>query len=108
MGSCDHDKCCGGKQCNESGHNHESCHEHECKHEEMLHYFLEIADCAWEEVLKEKIKEHIRATQDARLTEIARVVSEGNSQRWKRKMEKKQAICDFKNKLHSCFCHKCE
>jgi hypothetical protein len=80
-------------------HGEECCHHGEEKHEEWMGYFLEAADGAWMEVLKDKIKEHILATQKDHITELAKIISEGNSQRWKFKMEKKRAISDFKEKL---------
>lgn len=86
-----------------------SCHKQEAscsageKQEDQMHYLLEIADEAWSEVLKEKIKEHIIATQNDRMTELAKIVSEGNHQRWKNKMETKQGCFDFKEKLSRFF-----
>lgn len=68
-------------------------------------YFIEVADCAWGEVLKDKIKEHILATQNERMTELAKIVSEGNNQRWRAKMEKKKGCADFQEKLCSFFSH---
>lgn len=89
MGECSEKGCCPDKEkksgCEEKG--------------EMTDFFLEIADCAWSEVLKDKIKEHILATQNDRMTELAKIVSEGNNQRWRHRMEKKQGCCDFKEKL---------
>ncbi len=80
------EECCHG----ENGHD---------EHADFAEYFLEVADCAWEEVLKEKIKEHILSTQDKRMTELAKIVSEGNNLRWRNKMEKKQGCGDFREKL---------
>lgn len=68
-----------------------------------MHYFLEIADDAWEEVLKEKIKEHILETQNKKMEELAKIVSEGNGERWKNKMEKRRGCCSFKEKLSQFF-----
>ncbi len=95
MGECHSNEKCGGS-CHSK--HEESCHD-EDKHEELTDWFLEVADAAWSEVLKDKIKEHIVATQNDRMTELAKIVSEGNSQRWKHKMEKKQGCMDFKEKL---------
>lgn len=101
MGHCDsHEKCC----CSCHTRQEESCydednHEHEHEHEELIDCLIEAADCAWMEVLKDKIKEHILATQNDRMKELAKIVAEGNNQRWKFKMEKKQGCADFKEKL---------
>lgn len=95
MGDCssNQEKC--GCQCHVK--QEESCHS-EGKGE-FAHCLLEAADEAWMEVLKDKIKEHILATQNERMTELAKIVSEGNSQRWKNKMEKKHGCMEFKEKL---------
>jgi len=57
------------------------------------HRLLEIADLAWMEVLKEKIKEHIKAT-DPKLDELAKIVSEANHKRWKQKMQKEKSCAE--------------
>jgi hypothetical protein len=82
----------------------ESCQQGE-EHEEMLGFLIETADCAWSEVLKDKIKEYILSTQNDRMTELAKIVAEANSQRWRHKMEKKHGIKDFKEKLCRFFGH---
>lgn len=78
----------------------ESCHKEEndeCNNE----FFLEVADCAWTEVLKDKIKEHILATQGDRMKELAKIVAEGNNKRWQNKMEGKKNCMEFEEQL----CH---
>ncbi len=90
--SCDeHEKCE-----SECVPRHQGCGEKECH---SSHPFLELADCAWMEVLKEKIKEHILATDKERMTELAKIISECNQQRWKNKMGKKRHCKDFEEKL---------
>ena len=98
MGEChSNEKCC--CSCHSSHSKQEqSCHG-EDPHDAFSKSLLEAADCAWMEVLKDKIKEHILATQNDRMKELAKIASEGNSQRWKHKMEKKQGCMDFKEKL---------
>lgn len=91
----DHDECC-------SHHHHECCgedHEHHASYSEA---FLELADEAWMEVLKEKIKDHIRA-KDARINELATIIAEANHERWKQKMVGKHGCDSFKEKLHHYF-----
>lgn len=68
-----------------------------------MEYFLDIADSAWGEVLKDEVKKYILSTQKDRMTELAKIVAEGNNQRWRHKMEKKQGCADFKEKLHHFF-----
>lgn len=93
---CSNDKCC--CKCH-TQHRHEE----EENHEEFAHCLLEIADEAWMEVLKDEIKKHILSTQGDRMTELAKLISESNSERWKNKMEKKRGCHTFKEKLCAFF-----
>jgi hypothetical protein len=89
---------------------HEICHEHfhgEAPKEDCLQNFLELADQAWMEVLKEKIKEHILATKGAHLKELAKIISEANQKRWQNKIAAKHGeqefrddVCEFMKKKH--------
>ncbi|MGZ3732152.1 MAG: hypothetical protein ACXU9U_00205 [Parachlamydiaceae bacterium] len=68
-----------------------------------------MADCAWKELLKEKIKENMAKTAGNHLDEIAKVVVETNHARWQNKMAIQKAKQDFKNKLDSLFnCTSCK
>ncbi|HXW53148.1 MAG TPA: hypothetical protein VEL47_03475 [Myxococcota bacterium] len=100
-------ECCGKKSCDDNEKcrcecvpTHEGCHDEEGA---SRHAFLELADCAWMEVLKEKIKEQILATDKERLTELAKIIAEGNQQRWKTKMSKKHHCHEFEEKLCAFF-----
>jgi len=88
---------CGKNVC--SSEKNENCHEEEneecCKEE----FFLEVADCAWTEVLKDEIKKHILATEGERMKELAKIVAEANGKRWQNKMESKKHCSGFKEKL---------
>lgn len=75
---------------------------------------FEIADCAWAEVLKEKIKEHIRST-DNKIDGLAKIVAEANHKRWKNKMQKdacaseyEECCLDFEEELCRLFSGPCE
>lgn len=92
MGDCAKDECCHTQK--------ESCHDHHYE-ESKFDWLLEIADEAWTEVLKDKIKEHILKNQGKKMDELAEIVSEANGARWKHKMEKKQKCREFKEKI----CH---
>ncbi|CAM2876854.1 Uncharacterised protein [Legionella steigerwaltii] len=85
----------------EHHHEHDHCHHGDHAHGEEMeaHYFLELADEAWEEVLKEKIKALILKNQGARLDKLAKIVAEGNHQRWKHRMEEKQGYTDFMEEI---------
>lgn len=91
-------QCCGSAGSHE--HHCDSEHEHA---EETCHKLLDIADQAWMEVLKEKIKDHIR-TNDRKIDEMAKIISEANHERWQRKMAKKRACEEYKEKLKGLFC----
>jgi hypothetical protein len=67
---------------------------------------LALADCAWMEVLKEKMKDYIKAN-DHKIDELAKTVCEANQQRWQSKMAKQKAKMDFDQKLKGIFCSSC-
>lgn len=92
-GHCDHHhECCHHEHCHEHGHEHH----HDHKYADQL---LALADEAWMEVLKEKIKDQIRSTSSAHLDALAKLVSETNHNRWKHKMEGKSNTEDFEANL---------
>lgn len=51
--------------------------------------FVELADEAWTEVLKEKIKEHIRK-ESTNMDKFAKLVAEANYERWRKKIEDRE------------------
>lgn len=91
---------CSCSQCQSQG---EVCGEHGHSHAKK---FLELADQAWMEVLKEKIKEHIKANSK-HIDELARLVAEANQERWKKKIEAKSCCCCFEDKLKNFFEQSC-
>lgn len=101
-------ECCGNESC--SSHEHEHEHDHVCcshtHHEDqgcdMALSLLDLADQAWMEVLKEKIKEHIRSN-DHKIDDLAKLVSEINRERWHHKMAKNQICEDYEKRLHALF-----
>ncbi len=96
---------CQNKQCGCS------CHSQKCGcgcgkgegQKEKFEYFLELADCAWKEVLKDELKKQIQANQKNRMPALAKIIAEANSARWKRKMEKRESCSEFKDKLCNFF-----
>ncbi len=94
-------QCCCSKQ--EQGSCQEKSCREECEKEDFASCLIEAADCAWMEALKEKMKQHLLATQGDKLNELAKIVTETNNLRWKNKMEKKQGCKDFKEKLCNFF-----
>jgi hypothetical protein len=101
-GSCSSEGSCssqGGSSCCSGTYHSEDKHD-------FAHQLLELADAAWMEVLKEKIKENIRTSSDKNLDELAKIISETNKERWQRKMAKKKACESYKEKLASFFSKK--
>lgn len=102
-----HCHCCSGNHCGcqsqSCGSHQHGSHEGCCEH---AHKLLEIADMAWMEVLKDKIKEHILAN-DHKINEIARIVAEANHSRWQQKMEQKECCDCYEEKLKELFEHSC-
>ncbi len=98
-----HDHCC----CCEAGvceihHDHQSCHEHESYADRLL----ELADQAWEEVLKEKIKDQIRSSKTSHIDQLAKLVAESNNERWMQKLAAKKGCQDFREEINAFFTRK--
>lgn len=101
-----HGSCCGSQKSNSCG----CCSKGEDKKSccDAASKFLDLADCAWKEVLKEKIKEHIKANA-THMDELARLIAEANHEIWQKKMEDKNKNCcgSFEEKLEEFFCKTC-
>ena len=91
----------GGHSHEDHGHCHEGGHDHQS---EFSHQLLEIANEAWIEVIKDKIKQKIIAKKGAQLDKVAELVSDTNSARWKEKKSIHNACCDYKHKLEKILC----
>ena len=74
-------------------------------HGYFAHELNEMADEAWMEVLKEKLKAQVIALNGNNLDELAKIVAETNNARWKAKMSKQKRIEDFDAKIDE-FCKK--
>jgi len=83
-------------------HTHEHEHEHEdgCKCSEK---FLVLADEAWREVLKEKIKDKILAKKGEHIEKLAELIAKANGERWKNKIYAKTNNNKFKDSLKELF-----
>lgn len=96
---------CQSKSCTCSCHQNHVCGAHlpneDCG--DKAHQLLAVADMAWLEVLKEKIKEYIKAN-DHKIDEIAKIVAEANCERWKQKMAKEKCCASYEDKLNQLFC----
>lgn len=65
--------------------------------------FLEIADEAWKEVLKEKIKEKIVAKKGEHIEKLAEIIATANGEKWKHKISAKTKNNEFKDSLKELF-----
>lgn len=103
---CDHDSCCSDEKCCDNactccGHHHNK--NEECCHEDFAKHLLNMADCAWMELLKEKIKQQIASSCGEQLDQIAKIVSESNSARWEHKLSIMKTQNEYKDKLKNIF-----
>ena len=97
------EECCStNHQCADHHCNAGSCHQDPCHSQEeccdSAKSLLQLADHAWMEVLKEKIKDLIRKN-DTRLDEIAQVVADANRAKWHNKIAQEKNCCDYKKKI---------
>ena len=83
--SCHSCNCCSNKG------SHDEC----CEHTKKL---LCIADQAWMEALKEKIKQNILAS-DHQLDELAKIIGETNRDIWQQKIARGKAEEQYKMRL---------
>ncbi len=106
--SCHEEKHSGGQHHHCScccSHSHGQCHEGDEKFKDFAHQLIDIADEAWMDVLKAKIRAHIEA-DGAHLDQFAKLIAETNKERWKHKMGMQKTLQDFKDKMSSFFCQK--
>lgn len=101
--------CCGNEHCSccSDKKKHDSCcHDHhdgdDCQ-KDFAKHLLGVADEAWMELLKDKIKKHILASCDQQLEQIAGIVAESNKARWQHKIAIQKAKQEFKDKLEDAF-----
>ena len=90
---------CGGKIPQHSHGSEGSCH--------CAEKFLEVADEAWTEVLKEKIKAKIIAKKGEHIEKLAEIISIANGEKWKHKISAKTKCNEFKDNLKE-FLSSCE
>ncbi len=58
-----------------------------------------LADEAWKEVVKDKIKKEIEKTAGAKLDALAKLVAEANHTKWTHMIEGKQKCDQFKDQV---------
>lgn len=80
-------------------HGEEGCH--------CTDKFLAIADEAWKEVLKEKIKAKILTHKGEHMEKLAEIIAMANGEKWKHLISAKTKSNEFKDKLKE-FLSSCE
>ena len=65
--------------------------------------FLELADAAWTELLKEKIKNKINSKKGEHMEKLAEIVAKANGDKWRTKLSSKTNAQEFKNTLKEFF-----
>lgn len=104
--------CCGSKgpcSCHKDVCSCSYCktgHAHAHGHEDFANQLIEMADNAWMELVKDKIKDHILASSGKELDKLAQLVAESNKLRWKEKLAMQKGSKDFKEKLGEFFSKK--
>jgi hypothetical protein len=62
-----------------------------------------MADEAWMEILKEKIKKQIESAGGEHLDQLAKIVAESNKERWEHKLAINELASNYKEKLTDFF-----
>jgi hypothetical protein len=114
-----HSKCCQNQsKCCESSKTQESCCEEQSKCSCSCHQssqncskcyseeLLALADEAWTELVKAKIKKQIEAHSGEHLEELAKIVSDANHERWQHILAGKQVRNEYQVELGNFF-HTC-
>lgn len=90
------ESCSTQAQCNTAPQQEEEC----CNLHERL---LDLADEAWLEVVKEKIKKEIEASCGDKLNKVAKLVAETNKAKWGAKISAKQHCKEYQQNLLQLF-----
>ena len=89
------ESCSTQAQCDAPQSQDESC--------DMPEKLLALADAAWCELLKEKIKKEIEASCGEQLNKVAKLVAETNKAKWSAKISAKQHCQEYRANLVSLF-----
>ncbi|MBA3814917.1 MAG: hypothetical protein H0X29_00020 [Parachlamydiaceae bacterium] len=94
------DGCC---SCSEDCECNCNCHQKSHKYSDEL---LALADEAWMELLKDKIKEEIKKNSSEHIEKLASLVSKANHDRWNSKIDQKKNCHQFEDDLNNLMCCK--
>jgi len=92
--------CSCGCGCGCGSHHHHHDEEGGCHCAEK---FLAIADEAWVEVLKDKIKSKILTHKGEHMEKLAEMIATANGEKWKNKISAKMKCNQFKDNLKEFF-----
>jgi len=98
---CNDNCCCTGETNEEIEADGDEC----CNIHEIL---LDLADEAWYEAVKDRIRKEIESNCGDRLDELAKIVSDANRQRWQQKVESKVKCEEYKGKVRAFFTSGCD
>jgi len=91
-------KCGEHHQCGDKSH--QKCHEGHSGCDDKL---MRLAEEAWMELLKDKIKTEIENKKGSDLQKLAEIVAKANGEKWKHKMAAKIGCEEYKNTLKDFF-----
>lgn len=97
---CQQEGVCHCQSCGCSKHHHGHDEEGNCCCAEKL---LMVADEAWKEVLKDKIKEKIIAKKGEHLDKLAELIAVTNGEKWKHKISARLKCDEYKDQLKEFF-----
>lgn len=96
-----HDKECGCRANHPCGEKYSHFRQEEgCLCEEK---FLMLADEAWKEYLKERIKAKIAEKKGQHIEELAEIIATANGERWKHKIMAKMKCHEFRENIKHLF-----
>lgn len=93
---CHKNSCSSDDTCSVAHHDHHD-------HGSFSNQLFELADEAWMELLKEKIKEQIKASSKEQMDNLAKIVSDANHARWQGKTAGYRNQEEFHDKLRAFF-----
>ena len=93
---CSNDSCCSTTQVSSNCGSDQDC----CDMPEKL---LGLADEAWYEVVKDKIKSEIESSCGEKLDKLAKIVASANSGRWAHQIQGKVKCEEFKSSIKELF-----
>ncbi|MBI1935580.1 hypothetical protein HYS31_04005 [Candidatus Woesearchaeota archaeon] len=96
------EECCGDGCC-ESGKGSGCCEESCCCEESMSKgkYMMGLADRAWEELMKEKMKVAFEKAKGEKMERVAQMSVEACMAYWSNKMKEEGAWAEFEEKLRN-------